>query len=516
MNTDRPKVLVSAYACHPEPSTAHFPGEAILGWHLAKEIAGFADLHLITWAFNREGVEGTLTGGDGRPAKVHYVDLPRRLHETLRDRHLGTRIYYYLWQRAAAKAGRRAPPPRGLRPLPPDHLLERLDAELHRPRAARPVRLGPDRRRTESAPRADGDDGPPRPAPGEVADLPPERLARDPSPAPRRRKASAILVCNKETKDVLSRWRDKIVDFPVNGIRREDIPPGPTPGREPRRVPRFFTSAASIPSRACRSLSRPCASSPASPPPRHSSSSAKARSGRGSKRWPSASGSPTASSGRPGAPVPRSSRRCGGATSSSSPPCGTGEGPSSSRPWPTACRSSASTWPARASTSATGTASRSLRARPTWSRPRWPAPSAGSGATRACGPGWAPRPATGPPRSTNGAGSARGSAASIATPWPAGAAAGGTPVILALVLWGMAWGGVFTGPTTSSRCPRSTIRSPSSRAPGPSSPSWPPTSASSGPWPRGPASASAGRRSASSSTTARSAWSPRSSFRRTW
>ena len=104
MTLARPKVLVSAYACHPEPSTAHFPGEAILGWHLAKEIAGHADLHLITWAFNREGVEGTLAGGDGRPVEVHYVDLPRRLHETLRDRHLGTRIYYYLWQRAAARA----------------------------------------------------------------------------------------------------------------------------------------------------------------------------------------------------------------------------------------------------------------------------------------------------------------------------------------------------------------------------------------------------------------------------
>jgi hypothetical protein len=67
MTTARPKVLASAYACHPAPSTAHFPGEAILGWHLAKEIAGFADLHLLTWAFNRDGVEGTLSNGSGRP-----------------------------------------------------------------------------------------------------------------------------------------------------------------------------------------------------------------------------------------------------------------------------------------------------------------------------------------------------------------------------------------------------------------------------------------------------------------
>ena len=87
MTAPRPKVLASAYACHPEPTTAHFPGEAVLGWHLAREIAGFADLHLITWAFNREGVEGALAGPDGRQVRVHFVDLPRRLHETLRDDH---------------------------------------------------------------------------------------------------------------------------------------------------------------------------------------------------------------------------------------------------------------------------------------------------------------------------------------------------------------------------------------------------------------------------------------------
>jgi glycosyltransferase involved in cell wall biosynthesis len=45
------------------------------------------------------------------------------------------------------------------------------------------------------------------------------------TPARRRcaQKASAILVCNKETQGVLSRWKDKIIDFPVNGISREDI-----------------------------------------------------------------------------------------------------------------------------------------------------------------------------------------------------------------------------------------------------------------------------------------------------
>jgi len=242
MNTDRPKVLVSAYACHPNPATAHFPGEAILGWHLAKEIAGFADLHLITWAFNRVGVEGTLTDRDGRPAKVHYVDLPPRLHGALRDRHLGTRIYYYLWQRAAAKCARKLFGqehfdlfhqitfsndwmPSFIAPALPIPFIwgpigggQRVPGELMGTLARRDRRQERSRTFLQSLWRA--------------------------TPARRRcaRKASAILVCNKETKGVLSRWGDKIVDFPVNGISREDIaaetaalvPPGIIPS--PRAV----------------------------------------------------------------------------------------------------------------------------------------------------------------------------------------------------------------------------------------------------------------------------------------
>jgi glycosyltransferase involved in cell wall biosynthesis len=223
MTTDRPKVLASAYACHPNPATAHFPGEAILGWHLAKEIAGFADLHLITWAFNREGVEGTLARPDGRPATVHYVDLPPLLHRTLRDRHLGTRIYYYLWQRAATKSAKELYRREGfdlfhqitfsndwmpsfIAPALPIPFIwgpigggQRVPIELMGTLARRDRRQERSRTFLQSLWRA--------------------------TPARRRcaRKASAILVCNKETKGVLSRWGDKIVDFPVNGISREDI-----------------------------------------------------------------------------------------------------------------------------------------------------------------------------------------------------------------------------------------------------------------------------------------------------
>jgi glycosyltransferase involved in cell wall biosynthesis len=223
MKTDRPKVLASAYACHPNPATAHFPGEAILGWHLAKEIAGFADLHLITWAFNREGVEGTLAGPDGRSATVHYVDLPPLLHRTLRDRHLGTRIYYYLWQRAAAKSAKELYRREGFDLFHQITFSNDWMPSFIAPALPIPFVWGP----------IGGGQRVPKELMGTLArrDRRQERsrtflqsLWRA-TPARRRcaRKASAILVCNKETKGVLSRWGDKIVDFPVNGISREDI-----------------------------------------------------------------------------------------------------------------------------------------------------------------------------------------------------------------------------------------------------------------------------------------------------
>jgi len=223
MSAARPKVLVSAYACHPRPASAHFPGEAILGWSLAREIAGFADLHLITWAFNRPGVEGMLAGPDGRPATVHYVDLPPRLHRALRDRHLGTRIYYFLWQRAAAKLAKELYRREGydlfhqitfsndwmpsfIAPALPIPFIwgpigggQRVPKELMGTLARRDRRQERSRTFLQSLWRA--------------------------TPARRRcaRKASAILVCNKETKAVLARYAAKVVDFPVNGIAREDI-----------------------------------------------------------------------------------------------------------------------------------------------------------------------------------------------------------------------------------------------------------------------------------------------------
>ena len=224
MSADRPKVLVSAYACHPRPAAAHFPGEAILGWSLAREIARFADLHLITWAFNRDGVEGSLQSDEGRPATVHYVALPPRIHRALRDRHYGMRFDYFLWQRQAGRFARR--------------LFEREPFDLFHQ-----ITFSNDWMPSFIAPALPipfiwGPIGGGQKVPGGLMGTLARRERRQErsrtflqnvwraTPARRRcaRKASAILVCNKETRDVLSPWAEKIIGFPVNGVRREDIP----------------------------------------------------------------------------------------------------------------------------------------------------------------------------------------------------------------------------------------------------------------------------------------------------
>jgi len=226
MTGAKPKVLVSAYACHPSPSAAHFPGEAILGWSLAKEICGFADLHLITWAFNRPGVEGALTGRDGRPAAVHFVDLPDRLHRTLRDRHYGVRFYYFLWQRRAAKFAKELFRREGFDLFHQVTFSNEWMPSFIAPALPVPFVWGP----------VGGGQKVPKELMGTLAGRERRRERSRTflqsvwraTPARRRcaRKASAILVCNKETKDVLARYAAKVIDFPVNGIAATDIAAG--------------------------------------------------------------------------------------------------------------------------------------------------------------------------------------------------------------------------------------------------------------------------------------------------
>ncbi len=89
---NRHKVLISAYAC--EPGRGSEPG---VGWNLAREMAKFHDLWVITRAINREVIEEELAKNPVQGLHFIYFDLPKwfRTWENVR---YGVQIYYYIWQ----------------------------------------------------------------------------------------------------------------------------------------------------------------------------------------------------------------------------------------------------------------------------------------------------------------------------------------------------------------------------------------------------------------------------------
>jgi glycosyltransferase involved in cell wall biosynthesis len=218
LNADKPRVLVSAFACHPQPASAHFPGEAILGWSLVREIAAFCDLHVMTWGFNRGGLADCLDEFGAGRIKFHFIDLPQALHKALRKRHYGVRLFYFLWQ---LQAKREALQLYGAEKFDLFHQITFSNDWM-------PSFAGP----ALPIPFVWGPIGGGQKVPhGLMKTLRPMDRRRERmrtflqnawrrTPARRRcaEKASVILVCNRETKEVLAPWSSKILDFPVNGI----------------------------------------------------------------------------------------------------------------------------------------------------------------------------------------------------------------------------------------------------------------------------------------------------------
>jgi glycosyltransferase involved in cell wall biosynthesis len=91
------RILVSAYACNPLATEESFPGEAILGWNLVKQLTRFHELAVITREYNREALEDVLKRKEIENVHFYYVNLPYYI-KTMRKNYFGFRIYYWLWQ----------------------------------------------------------------------------------------------------------------------------------------------------------------------------------------------------------------------------------------------------------------------------------------------------------------------------------------------------------------------------------------------------------------------------------
>lgn len=96
------KVLVSAYAC--EPGKGSEPG---VGWNWVKQIARIAEeVWVITRANNQEVIEQALAKEPLPNVHWVYFDLPRWARFWKKGQR-GAHLYYYLWQIAAYRIGRR-------------------------------------------------------------------------------------------------------------------------------------------------------------------------------------------------------------------------------------------------------------------------------------------------------------------------------------------------------------------------------------------------------------------------
>lgn len=95
------RVLISAYAC--EPDRGSEPG---VGWTWALAAARDHDVCVLTRANNRAPIEAALAALSGPQPTFVYVDLPRWARSWKRGGR-GLRMYYALWQVAAAITARR-------------------------------------------------------------------------------------------------------------------------------------------------------------------------------------------------------------------------------------------------------------------------------------------------------------------------------------------------------------------------------------------------------------------------
>ncbi len=98
----RMRIIAFAYACEPVKGS-----EPAAGWVLARMLARFADVWVVTRENNRYPIESAITSIPERDhLRFEYFDLPSWTRRWKRGAR-GARIYYALWQVGAVRRGRR-------------------------------------------------------------------------------------------------------------------------------------------------------------------------------------------------------------------------------------------------------------------------------------------------------------------------------------------------------------------------------------------------------------------------
>lgn len=219
----RLKVLVSAYACNPLSSSRLHAGEDIKGWRFVEQISRFHEVWVITHSYNREGALEAQAQGKLPGVHFHFTNLPSWVWPVYKIG-FAQRIYYYLWQILAWRVTKKLHTefhfdvvhhisfgndwiPSYIGALLPIHFIwGPLGGGQITPKGLMKEYslLGRFSERSRSIAQWFG-----------RKDYIRKRCMR---------RADAILVCNKETKEKISKkYEDKIFYFPLNGIFPSDL-----------------------------------------------------------------------------------------------------------------------------------------------------------------------------------------------------------------------------------------------------------------------------------------------------
>ena len=225
-------VLVSAYACNPLATEDSYPGEAILGWNLVRQLSRRHRLWVITRAYNVKAIQEAQKGGEAGQVVFHYLSLPKAFSGLLRN-FFGFRVYYLFWQIHAYRVARRLHRQVGFDSFHQitfnnDWMPSFIGAFLPIPFLWGPVGGGQ------------------RVPAGLLNELDVKNRALERARSLGQsfwrhsyfrkrgaRKAAAILVCNQETRQKLLPYNRSLFFFPVNGISPEEFCQGPAPSPHP-------------------------------------------------------------------------------------------------------------------------------------------------------------------------------------------------------------------------------------------------------------------------------------------
>jgi glycosyltransferase involved in cell wall biosynthesis len=94
------KILLSAYSCEPDRGS-----EPAVGWNIAKEVARFHDVWVLTRKNNRDAIENELKRNPQPRIHWEFLDPPRQL-TFWKQKTRGLLPFYYLWQWVAYQRAR--------------------------------------------------------------------------------------------------------------------------------------------------------------------------------------------------------------------------------------------------------------------------------------------------------------------------------------------------------------------------------------------------------------------------